>query len=64
MHDRGNKRAGPLAKFIMALIAGVAIAAVAFGVFSMRNEPETVPGSQVIPGQAAKRAGALPRPSP
>ena len=56
MDDRGNKHAGVLAKTIMALIAFLVIATIAFGVHSMRNEPPTVPGGKIAPG------GAIPPP--
>lgn len=64
MYNRGNKRAGLVARCIMALTVVVGIAALAFGVYSIRNKPAAVPVGQVIPAEAAKRAGALPRPAP
>jgi len=64
MHIRGNKRAGLAARSIIASALVLGLLTLAFGIYSISNEPAAVPGSQVIPGQAAEQAGALPRPTP
>lgn len=62
MHVRGNQRAGLLAKYLFGLTVVVGLGTFAYLTNAVDDEPATAPGSQVMPGAAAKGTGASRRP--
>jgi ABC-type transporter Mla subunit MlaD len=55
MRRRGNKRAGPVAIIIFAMIVALVVTIFWLGVKSVQKEPNGPPrGSQTLPAQAAQ----------